>query len=268
VQIRGFRGDLAGQNFVTYSSPLTNAKSTTSATPFSSVLVGPDGQPSSIAVAGEATESAGVQAWRFRVQNREPDWTAAEVTLSLTQPVRIDPQWRGERILWPGLYRGALVDDLASAEGFKRQAQAASRSPSGLLAGDYSGRLCLPFVVQEGSSEVFALLVHDPTHQVVRLVAKRTDAGMLYSVVFYPRIVPGGAWSVGEVKIVRARSRDWHFVADIHRNWLVDQGFRPETSKCHVGVLTYGRWDDFRPDEIIQWAKRTGIHDVLLWVLL
>ena len=260
-------GDLSAQKAVVLSGELVKVSSRGDTTEWS---CRPSAGDAKLAITFRATcvSRGDTERWSYRIANDEPNVTVAEVCFPIIEGVRFGDSRDGNRVLWPSMYTGALVDALGSREGFEAQAKAACKGVP-YLYGMYQGDLCLPLFVHMGARESIALTALDPTHEVLSFHGTRHDNGMRYEVSTHPRITSGKSWSFGEIEIRRSANADWHPVADRYREWLIAQGFRPPTPRRgDIAAFMYGRWDGLLPQEAIAWAKALDIHDVCLWLPL
>ncbi len=268
VSVRSFGGDLADQAFVTLTGNLVEVGRDGRRTRWECRLVAGESEAPSVIFRATSTTDGDTVRWNYAVTNREPEVTVCGVTFPIIGGVRLSASWREDRVLWPSLYQGALIDDLTSAEAFEAQAKEACKGVA-RLHGMYQGDLCLPFFVHLGRETSFGLMVLDPTHEVIALDGSRDEAGMTYQVTTYPRIPAGKTWRFGDIEVFRHRHGDWHQPADRYRKWLVSEGLRPERpGRGDIAAFMYGRWDGLRPEEAIRWAKALDIRDVCLWVVL
>lgn len=268
VGAQAFTGDLSQQKFVQLRADLHRSAKKGAAAVWQGDLRTEDGRAVKVSFEATCVDAKGTQSWAYRIRNDEPGLTVCKVTFPTVDGVRIGSSWKGNRVVWPGLYRGALIDDLSTQESFEKQAKAACKDVP-YLYGQYQGDLCLPYFVHEGPGEAFSMTVLDPTHEVVMLTGQRHEDGMTYAVSTSPKVPTGKSWSFGSVEVSRAPGRDWHATADRYRSWLEKQGFGGNVPRHReVATIMYHRWDDLRSDEIISWAKALGIKDVLIWVNL
>ena len=262
-----YTGDVSAQKFVVLSGELTRLSSRGDTTEWSCRPSAADRKPA-ITFQATCVTRGDAERWSYRVVNDEPDTTVSEISFPIIEGVRFGDSWAGNRVLWPSMYTGALVDALGSQEGFEAQARTACKGVPHLY-GMYQGDLCLPFFVHQGGGHSFAVTVLDPTHEVLTLIGTRHDNGMRYEVSTHPRVPSGKTWQFGEIEVRHSESADWHPVADRYREWLVTQGFRPPTPRRgDIAAFMYGRWDGLQPQEAIAWAKALDIHDVCLWLPL
>ncbi len=263
-----FTGDVGDQKFTVLSGELARVTTDGRTTTWRCLPVPSAGARPAIALEATSTTEGDAQRWSYRVTNDQPSTTVCEVTFPTIEGVRFGDSWAGNRVLWPSMYTGALVEALGSQEAFEAQAKIACKGVP-YLYGMYQGDLCLPFFVHLGSQEFLSVTVLDPTHEVLSLFGTRHPGGMRYEVAAHPRIPAGRSWSFGEIEVRRGRTADWHPVADRYREWLIAQGFRPPLPRRgDVAALMYGRWDGLLPQEAIAWARALDIHDVCLWLPL
>ncbi len=267
LEVQVYLGDPAKQQFRTLIGQPLEVMRTTRGLRVRYGLRDDAGKFWRISFEADMTRSDRGRSWRYRLINQHPESTVSSVVFPVVKDVFAGGTWAGNRILWPGRYVGALIDDLTSAEEFERQCGDACKGVSH-LHGLYQGDLCLPFFVQIGKDAAFSIMVCDPTHEVIALDGYRRKSGMEYRVTTYPRVAFGSGWEFGDIHVIRLDRPNWHIIADRYRNWLVRQGFRPSVRHGDVAALMYGRWDDLRTAEVIRWARALGIRDVCLWVVL
>lgn len=268
VSIDVFIGDLADQRFVTLPGELEEVSREGDTSHWRARLTQPAEPPLDIAFDATCIERNGLQRWSYTVGNRQAGTTVCGVTFPILSSVRIGPSWEGNRVYWPSMYQGTVIDDLTSAESFEAQCK---RSCKGVphLYGKYQGDLCLPFFAHSGPDGRLSVTVRDGSHEVFTFLGYRRDEGMEYRVGTHPRVVAGGQWSFGDIEVWRSEDPDWHPVADRYRDWLVGQGFGPGPERRgDIVTMTYGRWGELRAEEAIRWAKAYDARDVLLWVIL
>jgi hypothetical protein len=263
-----FTGDVGDQKFTAMTGELTRVSSRGATTQWVCHPSAADGSSPAITFRATSTLDGGCERWSYRVANDQPNATVCDVTFPIIEGVRFGGSWQDNRVLWPSMYTGALVDALDSQPAFEAQARTACKGVP-YLYGMYTGDLCLPLFVHLGHSQSLAMTVLDPTHEVLTLRGLRNDDGMRYEVITHPKVRSGKSWSFGDIEIRRNDSADWHPVADRYREWLIAQGLRPPTPRRgDVAALMYGRWDGLLTGEAIRWAKALDIHDVCLWLPL
>lgn len=268
VAITAFRGDLGAQQFVTVAGDLVQVGREGAAIDWAGRLQAPTGETPRLRFRARSVTRGQVESWSYRVENSEPGLTVCGVTFPILEGVRPGPSWEGSRILWPGMYQGALLTRLTSAADFEAQCKQACKGVPNLF-GRYVGDLCLPLLVHQGPAGSFSLTVLDPTHEVFTLEGFRREAGMSYQVTTSPRIISGASWRFGDIELRRSADPDWHPVADRYRQWLISQGLRPELPRRgDIATFMYGRWDGLKPREAIRLAQGFDAHDVCLWVVL
>ncbi len=264
VHARAFVGDLSRQNFISLQGRLIQVSGSKTEQAFRCRLSDGARKRAVLFQARCRRVPHGLR-WSYTIFNSEKDLTICSVTFPTVENVRLSSSWEGEKIVWPSLCQGALIDDLTSQEAFVRQAKKACKGIPH-LHGRYQGDLCLPFFVQIGGRGSFGIMVLDPTHEVVSLDGFRSDSGMRYQVTVYPKVPPGQRWHFGEIEVFTSPVADWHIHADRYRRWLIDQGFRrPQPDCCDVATLVYGRWDGLIVEEVMRWAEAFDVRDVGFW---
>ena len=268
ITLRAFVGDIGEQQFVTFEGEFREAGTRGNVT-FWGCRLDCDGAPVDARVTATSTADGNGMRWQYRIENREPHTTICQVTFPHTEGVRFGESWEGNRVIWPSLAQGAVIDDMTSAEAFSEQCKVACKGVP-YLYGKHVGDLCVPFFVHEGPAGAFSLLVLDPTHEVFTLQGTRHETGMTYSATVYPRIPSGESWRFGDVHVIQSEKAGWRAVADRYRQWLIDQGLGPsEPRRGDVASISYGRWDRaLEPEEVLRWAEALGIRDVCLWLHL
>ena len=117
-------------------------------------------------------ERNGLQRWSYTVGNRQAGTTICGVTFPIISSVRIGPSWEGNRVYWPSMYQGTVIDDSTSAEASRHSASNSCRVPH--LYGKYQGDLCLPFA-HSGPDGRLSVTVRDGSHEVFTLPGYRRD---------------------------------------------------------------------------------------------
>lgn len=268
VSMRAYTGDLQNQQFIMLEGTLQQTSKSTASASWRSTLQTSDGRSVKITFDANSSRSNGREKWSYSVRNNEKNLTVCQIDFPIVKDVKIGDSYDGDKVIWPGLYRGALIDDIRTKEAFEQQARQACKNVP-YLYGLYQGDLCLPYFVHQGKEGSFGMMVRDPTHEIVKLAGVWAESGITYSVSAYPKLTTGKSWKFGDIEIFADKGKDWHAAADRYREWLISQRFGPDAPRHREpATLQYGRWDDLQPDTIIKWAKAFGINDVLLWVVL
>ena len=268
VEVGAFVGDLAGQEFIRFRGELRQIGTDGDTTRWQCRLLAEAAPGREVLFEASSTTRDGRERWSYRLVNNHPNATLCDVTFPIIRDVQMGDSWDDDRILWPSMYVGAMIDDLTSPEAFEAQAKQACKGVPH-LHGLYAGDLCLPLFAHMGSEGLFAITVMDPTHEVVTFKGYREAEGMRYQLTTHPRVPAGKEWAFEGIEVTRQETDDWHPIADRYRAWLSAQGLAPTGQpRGDIATFMYSRWDGLRTDEVIRWARATGAQDVCLWVNL
>ena len=128
LEVQAYRGGPAKQEFITLVGRPRETKQTATGLSVRYGLRDKTGGVWRISFEADMTRTGDTCSWRYRITNEEPDATVCGVVFPVVRNVLIGGKWTDNRILWPGRYVGALIDDLKSAEQFEKQCRDAAKA--------------------------------------------------------------------------------------------------------------------------------------------